>query len=130
MDLFDFFFPDQAQAAYLKKIAAQQRLGAAPGSSTNQGHEEIASLKSDVRFLTLVLAVILKRMSETKTMSLADVQDLIDEVDLLDGAADGGLDAGVLRGLLGVVKQDSHAKADPDNEVFDRIAEMHRRHRK
>lgn len=55
----------------------------------------------------MVLATILKRLSETKTMSLSDVQDLIGEVDKLDGVADGGLEPGVLRGLLGVLKQAS-----------------------
>lgn len=64
-------------------------------------------MKEDIRFLSMVLAAILKRLSETKTMSLADVQDLIGEVDKLDGAEDSGLDPGVLRGLLGVLKQAS-----------------------
>jgi hypothetical protein len=108
MDLFDFFFPEQAQAQHLRTIAHRV---AAPSSAPRQS-DEAAALRADVKFLTLVLCVILKRLTETKTMSLADLKDLVDEVDALDGARDGGLEPGVLRGLLGVLKQDVPA-AEP-----------------
>ncbi|MBM4088827.1 MAG: hypothetical protein FJ276_05260 [Planctomycetes bacterium] len=130
MDLFDFFFPEQAQAAHLRKIAARQSLGAPASSSVTQRDDDISALKSDVRFLTLVLTAILKRLTETQTMSLADVQDLLDEVDALDGIADCGLEPEILRGLLGVLKQGSETKPDSGSDVFAQIAELHRRYRK
>ena len=130
MDLFDFFFPEQAQAAHLRKIAARQSLGGSSSSLATQRNDDISALKGDVRFLTMVLTAILKRLTETQTMSLADVQDLLDEVDVLDGVADRGLDPGVLRGLLGVLKQDSEATAVSGNEVFEKISEFHNRYRK
>lgn len=130
MDLFDFFYPEQAQAAHLRKIAAAQRMALSSSSSTSRQGNEIAALKSDVHFLTLVLATLLKRLAETQTMSLADVRDLLDEVDGMDGMANGGLEPGVLRGLLGLLKQDAEAKADAESEAFQEIAELHRRYRR
>ena len=106
-----------------------------PPSSSARLEDEISSLKTDVRFLTLVITVLLKRLNESKTMSLDDVQDLIDEVDELDGTADRGLEPGVLRGILGVLKQDSvrktdvETKTDAEKDVLERIAEIHRRYR-
>lgn len=130
MDLFSFFFPEQAVASHLRRIAAQQREARYSSSLAIQQNDDISALRGDVRFLTMVLATILKRLSETQTMSLADVQDLLDEVDGLDGVADRGLEPGVLRGLLGVLKQDAETTADPGNEVFEKISEIHNRFRK
>ena len=65
----------------------------------------MADLRSDVAFVTLVLTAILKRLTENESMSLADVSDLLNEIDALDGLPDGGLNPGVLRGMLGVLKE-------------------------
>ena len=46
------------------------------------------------------------------------MQDLLDEIDGLDGVADGGLDPGVLRGLLGVMKESNDRQGDASNEEF------------
>lgn len=126
MDFFDFFFPEQAQAAYLRQIA-EQKARAIPAATRET--DDVATLKSDVKFLTLVLATVIKRLAETKTMSLADVQDLMDDVDSIDGVADAGLEPGVLRGMLGVLKHDVSPESDADMKVFENIAELHRRYR-
>ncbi len=128
MDLFDFFFPEQAQAAHLRTIATRRSFAPVSTSRTTSQSDEISELKTDIAFLTLVLTVILKRLAETKSLSLVDVQDLLDDVDGLDGLADGGLDPGVLRGLLGVLKEADNVKS-ADEEVFENIAELHRRYR-
>lgn len=115
MDLFDFFFPEQAQASHLRKIA--NRRATTPRHVSGTDHSsEINALRDDVKFLTLVITALLKRLSETETLSIADVQDLRDEIDALDGAADGGLDPGVLRGLLGVLKQETEEQAGTTSE--------------
>ena len=119
MDLFDFFFPEQAQATHLRAIAKRGSL-----ASTDRHHrrddktDEIKALKEDVNFLALVLVALLRRFTETETASLADVQDLLEEIDGLDGVADGGLDPSVLRGLLGVLKQANAEEAPSGNEEF------------
>ncbi len=116
MDYFDFFFPEQAQAAHLRRLAS--RPTAVVRSSTDDGQAaEIQSLREDVNFLTLVIAALLRR--STETMSMADVQDLLTEIDGLDGVADGGLDTGVLRGILGVLKVQKEEEAKPDHPAFN-----------
>ncbi len=123
MDFFDFFFPEQAQAAHLRKIAHQRRALSSTPQPTLPSSQETTDLRADVKFLTLVVTAILKRLAETETMSLDDVRDLLDEIDGLDGLGDGGLDPGVLRGLLGVLKQTS---SDDDNEELPNIEELPR----
>ena len=103
MDLFDFFFPEQAQATHLGKIVRQQSL--VKVSTPKQKSSEVEDLRADVKFLTLVVAALLRKLSETETASPGDIQELINELDGLDGVADGGLEPGVLRGLLGVLKK-------------------------
>ena len=112
MDLFDFFFPDQAQAHHLRKIASNR-----DQANPSPNRIELQSLRADVDFLTLVVAALLRRLTETQTASLADIQDLIDEIDVLDGIADGGLDPGSLRGILGVLK--GNADQTPDSSEFE-----------
>jgi len=127
LDLFDFFFPEQAQATHLRKLAKQRSF--MPRTVSGSDHSsEIKALQDDVKFLTLVIMALLRRFSETETASLADVQDLLDEIDGLDGVADGGLDPGVLRGLLGVVKNAMDDAADADDEEIKIVTT--RRHRK
>lgn len=129
MDFFDFLFPEQAQASHLRKIAARGNLASYAAANTAAHADEISALRTDIAFLTMVVTVILKRLAETKSLSLADVQDLLDEVDGLDGMADGGLNPGVLRGLLGVLKEDETARSE-DEKVFDQIAQLHQRYRR
>ena len=73
------------------------------------------------------VVTMLKRMAETQTLSMDDVQDLIDEIDGLDGVPDGGLEPGVLRGLLGVLKQDAPTS---DDEGIQIVATPHHRYRR
>ena len=115
MDLFDFFFPEQAQATHLRQIARQQSF--AKASTPKQKPSDVEALRADVKFLTLVVAALLRRLSETETASPGDIQDLINELDGLDGLADGGLDPGVLRGLLGVLKK-ADSKSEEETEDF------------
>ena len=119
LDLFDFFFPEQAQASHLRSIARNTGLSKRRSAKVSGQTSDLTELRQDVRFLTLVLAAIIKRLSETETMNLADVQDLLDEIDTLDGVADGSLEPGVLRGILGVLKQDTGGGPAAGNEEFE-----------
>ncbi len=122
MDLYDFFFPEQAQASHLRKIANQRPITSQPAGPTEQS-SEMRALRDDVQFLALVITALLKRLSETETLSIGDVQDLLDEIDTLDGVADGGLDPGMLRGMLGVVKHENDGEtAAVENEEVRIVA--------
>ena len=120
---FDFFFPEQAQTSHLLTIAKNDSF--TPRRVSGGDHtSEIKDLQEDVSFLTLVIVALLRRSSKTETASLADVQDLldeideIDEIDGLDGVAGSGLDPGVLRGLLGVMKESDDRQDRASNEEF------------
>ena len=127
MDLFDFFFPEQAQASHLRKIARQRTI---PARQTSTDHTaEIEALQQDVNFLTLVVTALLRRLAETETASLGDVQDLVDEIDALDGVADGGLSPGVLRGLLGVLKGSATEQESKTAEEFKIVSTPRYRNR-
>ncbi len=120
MDLFDFFFPEQAQAAHLRDIARSKRYERRTRIASSDHSAEIADLRDDVNFLSMVLTAILKRLTETETMTVADVQDILDEIDRLDGRSDSGLDPLVLRGMLGSVKSASEpASAIDENNAHD-----------
>jgi len=114
MDLFDFFFPEQAQASHLRKIANKR----SRTKRVNIGTDQIDSLQRDVNFLTLVLTSVLKRLDETKTLSLGDVQDILTDVDTMDGIADNGLDPKMLRGLLGALDPDTSENPSNENDEF------------
>jgi hypothetical protein len=122
MDLFDFFFPEQAEAAHLRRISRNlshsQYSTRAAADTARQAADDVADLRSDVAFLTLVITAILKRLAEKETMSLADVSDLLADIDGLDGLSDGGLNPGVLRGMLGVLKEGAPQEAESGPEQF------------
>lgn len=127
MDLYDFFFPEQAEAGHLRSISrSMARSGSssrAAETSARRAVDEVAELRTDVRFLSLVIATILKRLAENETMSLVDLADLINEIDGLDGVSDGGLDLGVLRGILGVLKQEIAQEEEPGEEQINIVTE-------
>jgi len=127
VDLYDFFFPEQAQATHLRQIAKHGSFSNRPSRGSDQS-SDLEALRDDVQFLTLVIVALLRRSTETETLSLADVRDLLDEIDALDGVADGGLDPGVLRGLLGVLKVEKDGQAGNANEEFKIVT--HSRYRK
>jgi hypothetical protein len=109
MDMFDFFFPEQAEAKHLRTIsqqlAASNRVNARGAQIAQNVAADVAGLRKDLEFLTMVLLAIVKRMSETQLMSMADLADILKQVDGMDGEQDGGLDVGILRGMLGVLRQ-------------------------
>jgi len=121
MDMLDYFFPEQSQAAHLRKISRSMASSASSSSSAaayaQRNAGELSDLRSDVRFLTLVIAAILKRLAEQETMSLGDVSDLLGEIDGLDGVADSGLQPDILRGILGAIRQEPVRQQDAPEEI-------------
>ena len=103
MSLFDFFFPQQAQANYLRNIVAQKRARAKAESrgraqTTDALQAQIGSLENDLGYVALVLASVLQVLDAKGVVSRDDVRGVISELDELDGVADGKLDINILRG--------------------------------
>jgi hypothetical protein len=110
MSLFDFFFPEQAQAAHLRTIANATRLekrrrlnrkaaaaSAPPTPPPSALEQRITALEADVGFASLVLAAVMARLDERGVVTKSDVRALVDEIDGLDGVKDGRLDVSILR---------------------------------
>ena len=120
MDLFDFMFPEQAEASHLRNISRHLRTQSIASSGTRSRIEEtnnsVESLQEDVRFLNMVVMAIIKRLTENETMNMADISDILDQIDGLDGVQDGGLDINAMRAVLGAVKQAPSAQAEKNNQ--------------
>ena len=103
MSLFDFFFPEQAQAAHLRSIASRQRLAARRSSRTNRSQAQlearIDALEGDLGYVTLLLGSLLGQLDEKGVLTREELKTTIAALDELDGVADGRLDVNVLRGL-------------------------------
>lgn len=100
MSLFDWFFPEQAQASHLRRLADQQRRGdRARRSSSKRSDRRLDELEGDLGFVALLLGALLQQLDEKGVLTRADVRSTIEELDGIDGAKDGSLDINVLRGF-------------------------------
>ena len=101
MSLYDFFFPEQAAASHLRRMANQQARQARMNRIERQGHsnieERVTELESDLGMVTLVLAALLEAANDNGSVSREDIKRIVDELDVLDGFKDGKLNAGFLR---------------------------------
>lgn len=115
MSLFDFIFPEQAQAMHLREIAESARgLGIEKSRSNDESwantltqkqlNRRIKQLEDDKSLLTLVITILLKDYISKNKISPHQLQDLVKSIDNSDGVADGGLDIDELRNILGMEK--------------------------
>lgn len=101
MSLFDFFFPEQAQASHLRRIAnssrsRSRRSRVARDPKSDRRFEE---LEEDVGYLALLLGAIVERLDSKGVVHRSELKGILAELDGIDGIADGRLDVGVLRGF-------------------------------
>jgi len=103
MSLFDFFFPEQAQASHLRRLADQssgrRRSSQRNNSAVNQLEKRVSDLEEDLGFAALVLASVMAKLDENGTVTRDDIRAAMKEVDEIDGVADGRLDISVLKGM-------------------------------
>ncbi len=101
MSLYDFFFPEQASASHLRRMANQQdrqvRMNRIQEQSQYNIEERVTELESDLGMVTLVLASLLEAANNNGAVSREDIKKIIDELDVLDGFKDGRLPPGFLR---------------------------------
>ena len=106
MSLFDFFFPEQAQATHLRTLAEQQRRNqllarsksAQSARRSDELEQRVSELEHDLGFVTLVLGSILETLENKGTVTREELKNQLDELDSIDGVSDGKLDINILRG--------------------------------
>ncbi len=100
MSLFDFFFPEQAQASYLRTLAkSEQQRSRAAARKKPALDRRMDELEGDVGYLALVLGALLQKVDEKGVITRDEVRDTVMELDGLDGVKDGRLDVDILRGM-------------------------------
>ena len=89
MSLFDFFFPEEAQASHLRSLAesnslvlTQARLARARAEQTCLSAEKrVAELETEVGELTIVVEALLEILEEQGVLSKVDLARKIGEID-------------------------------------------------
>jgi hypothetical protein len=100
MSLYDFFFPEQAQATHLRTLANQSRRGSTRKRPVDsKTSSRLADLEKDVGFVALLLAAMLDRLDEKGVVTRSDLREAVAELDEIDGVRDGRLDVSTLRGM-------------------------------
>jgi uncharacterized membrane protein len=103
MSLYDFFFPEQAQASHLRTLASQNRRNQRDQTlqtrSLERAEERIEALENDLGFVALALGSLMAKLDEKGVLTRQDVKDAMRTLDGADGVADGKLDIRVLRGM-------------------------------
>lgn len=97
MKLFDFFFPQQAQASHLRRVADVHTF-----TLRHENYEERArarrhteiderfnSIEDQLGFLTLMLEAIIRKSEEKGVVTRDELQELMKSIDREDGKADG-----------------------------------------
>jgi hypothetical protein len=104
MSLYDFFFPEQSQAAQLRQLVEQnrrrdRRQRSAQGEQRNLA-AELESLREDVGYLALLLAAIGHRLDQKGVITRADLRAAAEEIDAFDSVKDGKLDVQRIKDAL------------------------------
>lgn len=112
MSLFDFFFPEQAQASHLRRLAEQQdwsrrqarrndaraeRESEARDSRVTELEGRVQELERDLGFVALLLGSLLHTANKKGVVTRHEVASALESLDAGDGARDGMLDIEALR---------------------------------
>ena len=101
MSMYDFFFPGQAAASHLRRMADRQAQEAwiknNRDASGGNLENRVAELENDLGVVSLVLASLLEVANENGSISKEQIKTTIEEMDVLDGFKDGRLNAAFLR---------------------------------
>ncbi|MBM3961217.1 MAG: hypothetical protein FJ306_04850 [Planctomycetes bacterium] len=108
MSLFDFFFPDQAQATHLRRIADQSARSERRRNTASREakatfdslQRQVDELRGDIGFTALVLGALVARLDEKGVVTRADLQAAMARLDLTDDLADGTLDVERLKAVV------------------------------
>ncbi len=96
MSLFDFFFPEEAQASHLRRLAdttarnnTRARIAQTRSDhATRSSEKRIRELEEEVSQLTIILEALLEKLSEDGSLSRADLAKKVAEINTRDENAD------------------------------------------
>ncbi len=97
MSLFDFFFPEIAQASHLRRIAdaasmgnTQARISQSRSQQQRSSSEKrIQELEAEVAQLTIVMEALIEKLSDNSGVTREQLAAKIFEIDRRDGVVDG-----------------------------------------
>ncbi|MDF1839720.1 MAG: hypothetical protein P1V35_17780 [Planctomycetota bacterium] len=100
MEFFDWFFPEQAQAAHLRSLARRtQRRERRSIRNRSDINKRVDSLEDDVGYMALLLGTLIQKVDEKGLVTRAEVREAISELDAIDGVKNGRLDVNILKGM-------------------------------
>jgi hypothetical protein len=105
MGLFEFMFPEQAQAEHLRAMREMQqdkqwqhkREQRSEMASTHTLKIRIDDLEKDLGFAVLVLASLLSTLDEKSVLKREDVEKELRKLDLIDGKEDCKISTAILK---------------------------------
>ena len=114
MELYDFFFPEQAEAGHLRSIAQSIR-GRSRTARNDARRSKTArvELEDDVGFLALALLALVGSLVEKGVLKEDELKEHILRLDQLDGVEDGKLTPDVLRGAMGFARKEPDVPEEP-----------------
>ncbi|MCM8541628.1 MAG: hypothetical protein NE328_15270 [Lentisphaeraceae bacterium] len=113
MGLFEFFFPQEAQAIQTRKIAENQskiikrqrlrtRIRSNESTKNNKDISKLShrvkELENDLGFISLLLSGVITKLDQNGVVQKEELKEILQELDGFDGVIDGKLDINVLRG--------------------------------
>ena len=113
MSLIDFFFPEQASASNLRRIADRLDVHAST-QDINRSHPvdsparmtaleaRLEEIEHDKNVMSVVVMALFKKLCDSSDLTVTQMQSLIKEADNLDGTVDGKIDIKHLRKMFGI----------------------------
>ncbi|GAA5496338.1 hypothetical protein Rhal01_02521 [Rubritalea halochordaticola] len=97
MSLFDFFFPEEAQASHMRRLAdvasrseMQTRMARARQEQAGMSSaKRIEALEGEVAQLAIIVEALLEKLSDDGTLTRSQLAQKVAEIDARDGVIDG-----------------------------------------
>jgi hypothetical protein len=105
MGMYEFFFPEQAEANHLRSIASSMRTSARrsgkAGKRVSELEHRVGELEDDLDFLSLITLTLFGILNEKGLVDRRSLMDRINQVDMFDGRKDGKVSPEALRKAFG-----------------------------
>lgn len=117
MSLFDWFFPQQAQAAHLRNLSANsQRFERKQKQNLGSLRQRIQQLEENQGVIALVLGSLLEKLDDNGVLARGDIEAKMQEIDEYDGIKDGKLNVTALQQLASNADSDVAFDLEVDDE--------------